>query len=210
MKTAMDDPAVGATCPIALDGEAVAAYSAGRLGESEAEAFEQHFFACEDCWALVRAATAARASFAGTGEASAGTAPAVRPRRRWAVWLPAAGLAAAVAGLALFGDWSADAPTPPGEVFRGAEQAMSLEAAVEGETVRTSWEPVAGAAGYELRAYDASGRLLSASEVDAQTVAVDLDMLSLGGVPSVAALDVVALDGLGQVLLRSARVAVRP
>ena len=124
MKTAVDDSSVGAACPIALDGEAVAAYAAGRLGESEAEAFEQHYFACEDCWALVRTAGAARASFADA-------APAGRPRRRWAVLLPAAGLAAAVAGLALFGDWSTDAPTAPGEVFRGVEQAMSLTTASE-------------------------------------------------------------------------------
>jgi hypothetical protein len=44
--------------------------------------------------------------------------------------------------------------------------------------------------------------------VDGQTLAVDLDVLELGGVPSVTALDVAALDSVGQTLARSERLGV--
>lgn len=208
MTTTMDDRSWGVMCETALDGELVAAYVTGRLGEEQSEAFEQHFFGCEACWALVQTATAARTSFGSERRAAAASMPAALSGRRWANLVPAAGLAAALAGVALFGVWRTDAPPPSGEVFRGAEQAMSLEAIVDGVTIRTSWAPVAGAVGYELRLYDAGGRVLRASEVDGQTLAVDLDVRELGGVPSATSLDVVALDGLGQVLLRSGRVVV--
>ncbi len=209
MTTGMENRSPGVTCELALDGEALTAYVGGRLGEQEAEAFEQHFFSCEECWALVQTANAARASF--ERELSDDTvASAARPRRRWATLVPAVGLAATLAGVALFGVWRAD-PTPArGEAFRGVDQTMALEVAVEGAMLRVSWSPVAAAAGYEVRAYDPSGRLLRASEVDGETVAVDLDVGELGGLPSVALLDVVALDGLGQVVLRSQRVALEP
>ncbi len=218
MKTAMDDRPVGATCETALDGEVLAAYVAGRLGEQETEAFEQHFFGCEECWALVGAATGLRASLAASTEDAARATPLAialgRSRRRWVVLAPAAGLAAVLAGLALFGPWSADAPIgpggTPGEVFRGAGQTLSLDVVVDGGSLRASWAPLAMAAAYEVRLYDAEGRLLRASDVDGRTTEVDIEVLDLGGVPGVAALDVVALDGFGQVLLRSERVSPRP
>jgi hypothetical protein len=85
---------------------------------------------------------------------------------------------------------------------------LALEATLDETTLRASWTPVVGAAVYELRVYDAGGRLLRASEVDGQTLAVDLDVLELGGVPSVTALDVAALDGRRQTLARSERLNV--
>ena len=89
-----------------------------------------------------------------------------------------------------------------------ADGTLALEATLDETTLRASWEPVVGAAAYEVRVYDAGGRLLRASEVDGQTLAVDLDALELGGVPSVTALDVAALDGVGQTLARSERLNV--
>jgi hypothetical protein len=165
MNMAVDDPIVGAGCEIARDGDVLAAYAAGRLREPEAEAFEQHYFPCEECWQLVRTATAVRSAKAG-GPAE---------------------------------------PTTPADA-RGAAKAMSLEVVVDGPAVRTSWTPVTGAAGYELRLYDAGGRLVGASRVAPTTLAVDLVALSQGGALNVAALDIVALDGVGHVLLRSERV----
>lgn len=91
-----------------------------------------------------------------------------------------------------------------------AQRPLALEATHDETTLRASWGPVVGAAAYELRVYDAGGQLLRASEVDGQTLAVDLDLLELGGVPSVTALDVAALDSLGQTLARSERLGVDP
>ena len=44
--------------------------------------------------------------------------------------------------------------------------------------------------------------------MDGQTLAVDLDVLGLGGVPSVTALDVAALDSVGRTLAHSERLVV--
>ena len=85
---------------------------------------------------------------------------------------------------------------------------LALEATVDETTLRANWAPVVGAAAYELRVYDADGRLLRASELDGHTLAVDLDVLELDGVPNVTALDVTALDGVGQILARSERLNV--
>jgi len=85
---------------------------------------------------------------------------------------------------------------------------LALDATLDETTLRATWVPVVGAASYELRVYDAGGRVLRASRVDGQTLAVDLDVLELGGVPSVDALDVAALDRVGQTLTRSERLSV--
>ena len=89
-----------------------------------------------------------------------------------------------------------------------ADGTLALEATLDETTLRASWTPVAGAAAYEVRVYDAGGRLVRASEVSGQTFAVDLDVLELDGVPTVTALDVAALDGGGQALARSERLNV--
>jgi hypothetical protein len=89
-----------------------------------------------------------------------------------------------------------------------ADGTLALEATLDETTLRANWEPVVGAAAYELRVYDANGRVLRVSELDGQTLAVDLDVLELDGVPSVTALDVAALDGVGQILARSERLNV--
>ena len=89
-----------------------------------------------------------------------------------------------------------------------ADGTLALEATLDETTLRANWAPVLGAAAYEVRVYDADGRLLRASALDGQTLAVDLDVLELGGVPSVTALDVAALDGVGQILARSERLNV--
>jgi hypothetical protein len=109
------------------------------------------------------------------------------------------GVALAIGMIALISVWAPQ---------RAVDGSLALEATLDETTLRASWAPVAGAAAYELRVYDAGGRLLRASEVDGQTRAVDIDVLELGGVPSVSALDVVALDGHGQTLLRSERLNV--
>ena len=203
-------------CPTALDGEALAGYLTGRLSDEEAEAFEEHFFSCEDCWALVHSAAAARSSFVeqegppayASGVVSAG--PEVRRplRPRWSILLPAAALAAAVAGVALFGLPDPE-PRAPGEVFRGAEQTMSLEAELEGRVLTARWSPVPGAVGYELRGYDDEGRLIVAAEGEETAQAVDLEAAGLVGAAGVVSIDVVALDGFGQAMRRSARVTLR-
>jgi hypothetical protein len=85
---------------------------------------------------------------------------------------------------------------------------LALDATLDETTLRASWEPVGRAEVYELRVYDAGGRVLRASRVDGRTLAVDIDVLELGGVPSVDALDVAALDGVGKTLARSGRLSI--
>jgi hypothetical protein len=200
MSVTVDDRS-GVTCETALNGDTIAAYVGGRLDESEAEAFEQHYFGCEDCWSLVRTATAARTSL--TSEVGVASTTHSRPTRRWR--LPAAALAAAVAGLVFVGVWQANSR---GEVFRGSGETMRVEVAVGLGLLRATWEPVAGAAGYELRVYDEAGRLLITADAVDEVAIVDLQSLELGRRGTPTAVDVVALDGFGQVMRRSQQVSL--
>jgi hypothetical protein len=128
------------------------------------------------------------------------TTPQARLRSRAGSYaLVPAGVALGIGMIALI---SVLAPQP------AVDGSLALEATLEETTLRAGWAPVAGAATYQLRLYDASGRVLRASEVDARTLAVDIDVLELGGVPSVTGLDVVALDVGGQPILRSERVDI--
>ena len=192
----------GVTCETAVDGDTIAAYVGRRLGESEAEAFEQHFFGCEDCWSLVRTATAARASL--TDEAGVtSNAQTSRPRRRWR--LPAVALAAGLAGIVFVGVWRSSSP---GEVFRGSANSMQVEVAVGLGLLRATWEPVSGAAGYELRVYDDAGRLLTTADAVGEVGIVDLQSLELGRRGIATTAEVVALDSFGQVIRRSQQVSL--
>ena len=89
-----------------------------------------------------------------------------------------------------------------------ADGTLALEATLDETTLRANWAPVVGAVAYELRVYDANGSVLRVSELDGQTLAVDLDVLELDGVPNVTALDVAALDGVRQILARSKRLNI--
>jgi hypothetical protein len=172
-------------------------YLAGRLDDAEAERFEERLMADDDLAAEVQQALEIRAALT-----TARSAPGGKPARRGPLLALAA--AAAVSMIALGVHWL-HSPEP---VFRSVPASAGFDVGVEiaGGELRARWDPVAGAAGYELRVLAGDGRVLERIEVDAAWATLDLGGTDRASSP--AFLEVVALDELGQVLRRSNRIAL--
>jgi anti-sigma factor RsiW len=83
----------------AIDGQLAEAYVDGRLPEPAAAAFEEHYFACAECWAEVRTLERLRAAVR-----DAAAAGRMEPHPGPPVWTWA--LAAAAVVLAGFASWT--------------------------------------------------------------------------------------------------------
>ncbi len=199
------------TCAQADDADFDTRYLAGTLSDPEAESFESHYFACDRCWALVRAASEARASMLDAARQTS-------TRRRWPVWTSA--LAAGIAAIAIGGSlWlrpRASTVVTPGQVERGAPaDGTGLTMSVAGDSVFVRWAPVPRAVIYRLRLFTAQGTLLYEREVRDTSAVVRLSSLPLR--PALSYWSVEALDGSRGVLshtplvpLRLSRSSVRP
>lgn len=176
------------------DESRIQAYVAGRLDSAQAEAFEQRMFADDELAAEVQRALEIRA---------ATLQVAVKRESRGAPRNVLFGLAVAagVAALTVSIVWLQQPPTPP--VFRGVEQRMGLEVELDGTALRARWQAIPAAVGYELQVLAGDGRVLSGVETDDTTATLDLSVAS-----APAFIEVSALDGLGQTLQRSERVAL--
>lgn len=174
------------------------AYVAGRLDDAEAARFEEHYFACEACWAEVERAFALRATFAGMPAVASSA-----PRRSWML---AGLLAASLAAVALLGTWalgvhppwSGGRATPNETVWRGAG-ALALEARSDGTTLHIAWRPDANAASYAVEVTAGDGSLRWRAETAATQVEFARAKLepAAGGPWRV---EVRALDALGNVV----------
>jgi hypothetical protein len=123
------------------------------------------------------------------------------PRRAWLAFAAAAGAAVIAVGIV----WLQRPSEPP--VFRGVEQRMGLEVEADGGTLRARWQSVADAAGYELQVLARDGRVLRSVEADDTTAALDLGAAA-DAASAPAFVEVSALDGFGQALQRSERIAL--
>jgi anti-sigma factor RsiW len=173
-------------------------YLAGRLDAAAAERFEQRLFEDDALAAEVQSALEIRAATA--TQAAAARRPGGPPRRVWYALAVAASAAALAIGIV----WQQQ---PPPDVFRGVEQRMGLEIEVEGAALRARWQAVGGAASYELQVLSGDGRVLSSLEADGTAATVDLGA-SGDGSAAPAFVEVSALDGVGQALQRSERLAL--
>ena len=182
--------------PSRSDESRIQDYLAGRLDTAEAERFEERMFAEDALAAEVQRALEIRAATS-LAAAKGRHSPS---RRAWVGFAAAAGAAVLAVGIA----WLQRPAEPP--VFRGVEQRMGLEVEAAGSTLRARWQSVADAAAYELRVLASDGRVLRSVEADG-TAAV-LDLGGAADATSVAFVEVSALDGLGQTLQRSERVAL--
>ena len=173
-------------------------YLAGRLSDAEAEAFEERLFTDEALAGEVERALEIRAATAPAGAARTTARP---PRRAWLALAAAAGIAVVAASIA----WL---PRPPPEpVFRGSEQRMGLDVEMYTDALRARWAPVAGAAGYEIQVFAADGRVLHDVETNDTATTIELETpVETADTP--AFVEVTALDGLGQDLQRSERLAL--
>ena len=173
-------------------------YLAGRLDAAAAELFEERMFADDGLAAEVQSALEIRAATLNAGVQPRAARP---PRRALLAFAAAAGAAVLAVGIT----WLQRSPEPP--VFRGVEQRMGLEVEVDGGALRARWQPIAAAAGYELQVLARDGRVLRSLETDGTAAALDLGAPA-GSASAPAFVEVNALDGLGQTLQRSDRVAL--
>lgn len=168
------------------DDELVRRYLAGTTTLSEAEAFEEHYFACEACWREVQTAMELREAL---------LRQSARPSRR--IW-PA--LAAAAAAAFLFiGIWQMmqrQADQEP--AWRSSQPAYQTSAARVGSSTVISWEPKPEARWYVLRRFSADG-----SEIDTIELAAPRDRLELPLDPAATHYRVQALDQFRSVLADS-------
>jgi anti-sigma factor RsiW len=179
------------TCVRVEDEDLDTRYLAGRLSEPEATAFEEHYFGCERCWALVQQGLALQGAMAGTAPSSVRHA-----RRSW--W----GLAAAGALAAGIGLWLVVARPiePPADSIRG-RASITVRAATDGRAASAVWAPVAGADIYHVRLFAADGALLYQRRLADTAIAIPLDSTpsATGG----AFWDVEALDRMRDPVGRS-------
>lgn len=181
------DPGV-LTCDQVDERDLEAAYIAGRLPDSDAEAYEAHVFACDRCWAVLQTAQAVAAA----------RHPALSAQRpglpRWLAL--AAGITALVAGT-----WWVSATRQPlaPEALRGVEDsiAVQLEATDAGLALRFGAFP--GADRYRIRVFSPTGELLAERETPDTTLEVSLDREP----PTALLIEVTALDLLREPLASS-------
>jgi anti-sigma factor RsiW len=134
-------------CPYASEDELPARYARGELDEARAEAFEEHFFACERCWSELRRALELRSAF------SPQRAVASRRRARSGAYLAAAAvLALAVTGGLLF---VRRMPSEP--VFRAPGTAFVPDVRATAEGVTAVWPAYPRAASYVVEVHGAEG-----------------------------------------------------
>ena len=162
-------------------------YIAGTLAPEDAEAFEEHYFACDRCWGLVQQGLAIRsaaddpAASESTGVAAV-TEPGViaisppvasrrLPRRRnaWRVSV----LAAAVVLIAIGVERVASRGQPRlADVERGTQLSLPVTASrPTADSLVASWPRVAGAVRYHSRLYTSSGTLLAERTTADTTIA---------------------------------------
>lgn len=191
--TMMDEPPM--TCALVDQNELDTRYLAGRLSEAEAAAFEEHYFACDRCWELVKGGAGVRAALA-----QAGPARRVSPRAWWKPVALAAGL-----GIAVLGTWRAvtTREVPDRDAVRGAGDSLAVRSEVSAGVWRAAWPTVSGAASYRVRFFAGDGQLLSSRELTDTSLGIPADSLSAIGQGAPLYLDVQGFDQLRRPVARS-------
>lgn len=193
-------------------------YLAGTLSEEEADAFEEHYFSCDECWSAVQLGLGVRA--AETPEKAdtrgaplkvqrTGVAPStIAPRRRQ--WMPVA-LAAAVAIMA-FGLWQwNDNPRmrPADDALRGPTDSIRAVASVRGRALVLSWLATAGADRYGVRLQTRDGTIIVERLTADTSLALSRDSLPAISESEPVYWEVRALDALRRTIARSRLVPAR-
>lgn len=192
-----------------------ARYLAGALSEEEAEAFEEHYFGCDRCWAVVQLGLDVRAANVAADSESRGGAPALtidrkRPariqgappsRRRW--WPIAVAASVAVLMVAVWqrDDFSRIVTTD--DAVRGPGDSLLVVASTRGRTMIVSWPPKPSADRYGVRLQKSDATVIVERIISDTSFAVRSD--SLVGVTAGERVfwEVRALDALRRTTARS-------
>jgi hypothetical protein len=197
-------------CPYGDDSDIDARYLAGTLSAEESEAFEEHYFSCDQCFAAVQRGNEIRAALSlpistETIESPPSVMPLLRPRRRITAWQPA--LAAAAAVILVLGVRQLNAPRraastpavePASEASRGAAPALTLTSHATTAVLVAAWSPPSGARSYRVRLLATDGSLLFEREIGDTSIMLSRDLLR--GAKSPVYWEVQALDALRSVV----------
>jgi putative zinc finger protein len=205
------------TCTRVEEEDLDARYLAGTLSEEEAEAFEEHYFGCDRCWATVQLGRDVRAALTADE-----TRPAARPlgaergtphrvrelsRRRWFPLAIAASIAIVAIGLWPRGE-RANRDTGADQL-RGPTDSIRAVASVRGRTLLISWPPTPSADRYRVRLQRSDATLVVERIVGDTAFAVSRDSLRNVTDREQAYWEVQALDALGRTIARSRLIPTR-
>ena len=190
-------------CSYAASDSAVR-YVAGKLSESEAEAFEDHLFTCDRCLSEARLGLEIKAA------ASPRSGGLVEKASRRVLWRPLA-IAATLAAV-FFGAWQLQRPRSPAAdgVTRGEDaRALAVTAHAGAESVEVAWTPVPRADVYRVEVSTGEGRLLLKRDVPATSISLGkADLLAAAG--GTLYVRVTALDDLRQEIATSLQLPIVP
>jgi hypothetical protein len=207
------------TCTRVEEEDLDARYLAGTLSEEEAEAFEEHYFGCERCWAAVQLGLDVRAASDDARRGPDAQAPALsvergpqaRPRslpdRRW--WPIAIAASIAVVALAV---WQWDGRTgviPVGDELRGPADSIHAVAFSRGRTLVVAWPPKPAADRYGVRLQKGDATVIVERIIGDTSFAIPRDSLSgVAGGENVY-WEIRALDALRRTIARSRLIPTR-
>ena len=175
-------------CPYGADSDIDARYLAGALSAEETEAFEEHYFGCDRCFAAVqrgaeiRAAMSSRVTVPST-EAKPRVIPIRSGRRRLSPWHPAL-VAAALVIVALGIRRTVREPVsersvaPPSvDAARGTAQPLTLRSHATSTVLVAAWSALPTARSYRVRLVATDGSLLFERETPDTSIMVSRDRL---------------------------------
>lgn len=206
------------TCSRVEQEDLDARYLAGTLSEEEAEAFEQHYFACDRCWSAVQVGLDVRAANDTASREGQPRAPALTvehsapdqgmrtTRRRWWPLAIAASIAILAVGVWRGGDWSDGRPI--GDGVRGPVDSIRAVASVRGRTLVLSWPPTPNADRYGVRLQKRDATVIVERTTADTSLAMSRDSLSGVADGERVYWEVRAFDALRRTIARSRLVPV--
>jgi anti-sigma factor RsiW len=200
------------SCPYG-DSDIDERYLAGTLSAEESEAFEEHYFGCDRCFAAVERGNEIRAALSPAAGARSsasidGVAPINLGMRRFARWRPA--LAAAAVVVVALGirqarslrEPAAISVASPTDAARGAVHALNLTSHATSAVLVAAWPAQPSAQSYRVRLLAADGSLLFEREIPDTSVILSRELLRATGTNPVY-WEVQALDALRYVVATS-------
>lgn len=159
------------SCPYGPDSDIESRYLAGALSAQESEAFEEHYFSCDRCFAAVKRGTEIRAAMSPALSEVSTPEPRVMPilsgRRRFRPWQPALAAAALVVVALGIGKVATRQPvsestvaSPAIDASRGAARPFTVSSHATSTVLAAAWSPLTTAHSYRVRLLAIDGSLL--------------------------------------------------
>ncbi len=188
-------------CPKGTERDLASRYLAGKLGEEEAVAFEEHFFACASCREDVERGSELRVVL--------GKEPivaAIRPARARLTWLPLAAAAAiAFVGLGVWQMTRRSAGEPGRSVMRSTlPEVLELKASAgPAGSIELTWSPHPDAASYSVHVLAADDSSVWKAKTTEPRLTIASGVLPAPDGVTPLSVEVEAFDSMGQAVAKS-------